>query len=61
MKIKATQIERSDSKAGHIRVLLSVIDQTIEEQTKILVMQREDTRLYQGYVQALLAIKEFLS
>ena len=45
---------------GDVTILSAVVKDTIDEVFKSLIANKEDIRLYQGYMQTLLALKELL-
>ena len=61
MKFKCTpqQVEAIKLR-GDATILSVVVKATIDETFKALVANKEDVRLYQGYMQTLLALKELL-
>ena len=61
MKFVATKQQAEMIKRqGDVTILSVVVQSTIDEYFKHLVANKEDIRLYQGYMQALLALKELL-
>jgi len=58
-KCSPTQLEMI-KKEGNVTILSKVVSDTINEYMKQLVANKEDVRLYQGYMQTLLALKELL-
>ena len=61
MKFRYTPYQAEAIKLrGDATILSAVVDETIKEVFKSLVANKEDIRLYQGYMQTLLALKELL-
>jgi len=59
--LKANKVQKAEIKHGDMNMLRKVVDENILFYYEQIVKRKEDTQLYQGYLQTLLDIKEAIS